>query len=257
MSNPITRVNLSIITAPDGRQVLGTAEQADAIEALAVLRKGGIGVVHGYVPASNWAVRPVQDITFISRFSTAKLYERKIDALKNIQFGDVASHIASEPKLKALSVERAMEIFEQRREMEISSMERTIIDKDRSDAHRQGHDRCYIQFGDGIKVNLVTEKNPSDGLKYPVLTNGVPRIASIMVSALFLQTRTVTEGKRKVVNSGAPVLMSNAIARVLNSRSVGLKMLSLKDDNFASMKIQKREFLPEDVKNIPSDILLG
>ena len=79
----------------------------------------------------------------------------------------------------------------------------TTLSGDRSDSHRAGHDRCYAHVADGVKVNFVTEKD-KDGLMQPVLTDGLPTAASIMVSYLEINRTTRKEGEYKVVNSGAP-----------------------------------------------------
>ena len=57
-------------------------------------------------------------------------------------------------------------------------------------------------------------------------------------------------GVRKVVNSGAPVLMTNAIESLLNDRSVGLRTLSLKEGNFERLVIDNEVVLREDVAGL-------
>ena len=116
--------------------------------------------------------------------------------------------------------------------------------------HRQGHDRCYATITNGIKVHFVTEKNDEDGLMHPTTVNGYPVVDSIMINALFLNVTTITEGERKVVNSGAPVLMGNAISKVLNQRCVGIRTLSLKADNFEKVVIDHNAIIPENVKGL-------
>ena len=61
---------------------------------------------------------------------------------------------------------------------------------------------------------------------------------------------TRVEGVRKVVNSKPPKLMSNAIESVLNKRSVGIKTLSLKEDNFERLVIDNEVVLREDVAGL-------
>lgn len=232
----------------DFGKVWASAQQAEAIAALEQTRKGGFARVYGYKPSTDWVESPVQDISLITRFSTEKLYQRKRAALDSISFNDVKPAIAANPKLAALSVDKQRALFHERLEQEVESLTKTL-DGDRSDAHRQAHDRCYLRIADGIKVHFVTEKG-ADGLMHPVLTDGFPTVASIMI--MYLENSKVTRvaGVRKVVNSGASVLMKNAISKLLNEKSVGIKTLSLKEDNFERLVIDKEVVLKEDVAGL-------
>lgn len=238
-------MNNTILTI-NGQKVWATEAQYDAMIVLNETRKGGMATVHGYIPKTNWKECPIQNIQFISRFSTLKMYERQIAALKALRFDQL--DLSKEPKLAALTEDEAREIFQQRKDKEIASKEKTLSN-DRSDAYRQSHDRNYIQVSEGIKVHLITETG-DDGLKHPVLTDGLPAVSSIMVSAIFLNTTTVKEGTRKVVNSGAPVLMSKAIQDAINRPGLVFRALSLKADNFDSLMIDKETVIPDEYINI-------
>lgn len=237
----------TLIVTPEGK-VWASQQQAETLEALIQTRKGGFARVYGYKPTTDWTVSPVQDIVAVTRFSTAKLYARKRKALEALTFADVADAIAANPKLAALTVADARKLFDERKAQEIESIETTQAG-DRSDAHRQGHDRCYMNLADGVKVHFVTEKG-SDGLMHPVLTDGFPTVASIMLTYLENSKVTRVQGTRKVVNSGPSVLMKNAISSKLNERSVGLKTLSLKEDNFERVVIDGEVILKEDVAGL-------
>lgn len=237
----------TLIVVPGGK-VWATAQQAATLEALTLTRKGGFARVYGYRPSSDWVTPPVQDILMVTRFSYAKLLERKENALNCITFADVQPIIAKVPKLAALSEQEQRDLFVERKDDMIASINKTQ-DGDRSDAHRQGHDRCYLNLADGVKVNYDTAKG-LDGLMYPVLTDGFPTVASIMISYLENSKVTRVEGVRKVVNSKPPKLMSNAIESLLNKRSVKLKMLSLKEDNFERLTIDGEVVLREDVAGL-------
>ena len=238
-------------TANDGRTVNLTASQVEAIQTLSNTRKGGVGSVTGYKPTSNYVEgkEPVQNIQLIANFSTANLYARKIKALQEIEYGDVVKHLFDDEKLSSLSMNETLDIFNARKAMMIASMQKSL-DGARDDAYRAAHDLCYVIIGD-VKCHLVTEKKTVDGKKttVPVMDKkGNVTVASIMVNYLELNKTTVVEGERKPKpNSGLPVLMSNAIKKCLNKRSVDLKTLSLKADNFTSFKVDKKEFLPEHV----------
>lgn len=239
-------------TANDGRKVRITTAQAQAIEAMDNTRKGGCASVVGYVPTTNWVTSPVQDIQLISHFSTENLYKRRIKAIEAITFVDVKELLTQDEKLRALTMPNAIALFEERKAMLVKSMQKTLEGDDRSDAHRQAHDRCYVHFGD-VKVHLETEKG-DDSLMHPVTEDGVVFAKSIMVPYLELNVTTRVKGERKVVNSGNPVRMSKAIERCLNKRSVQFKTLSLKADNFEAFRVDGQEFLPEHVASF-GDIL--
>jgi len=237
----------TLVVVPGGK-VWASRQQADTLEALTLTRKGGFARLYGYKPASNYEVSPVQDIVMVTRFSTEKLYERKRKALASITFDDVKDAITREPKLKTLTVTEQEALFNERLQEMVDSLTKTL-DGDRSDAHRQGHDRCYLHLAEGVKVNYVTEKG-KDGLMHPVLTDGFPTVASIMLTYLENSKVTRVEGVRKVVNSKPPKLMSNSIESVLNKRSVGIKTASLKEDNFERLVIDSEVVLREDVAGL-------
>lgn len=241
----MSNTNLVLYTYAD-REFYCTEAQAQALDLLRDTNKGGFGSVYGYIPESKWDVSPVCDIQFLSRFSTEKLYQRKLEALNGITFNDVAGFIAADPDLSKKSMAECLSLFNERKTMEMDSLVKTL-DGDRDDAHRQGHDRCYIHISQGVKVNLVTEK-AKDGLKYPVLHNGLPMVASIMLMVLELNRKYVKEGVRHVTKSGAPVRMSNAIKKLLNSRSVGIQALSLKPDNFTKLTLSGKTLTAEELK---------
>ena len=240
----------------DGNAFRCTETQREALESLSVARAGGIATVYGYSPSTDYVTRPVQDIQLLTRFSTKRLYERKLAALLDITFSAVKANVANDPILSALSDDAALELFSARKGMLVESLSKSIEGTDRSDAHRQGHDRCYARVADGVRVHFVTEKD-SDGIMQPVLTDGLPTVASIMLNALFLNVETRVKGEKKVKKSGAPVLMGNAIENLLNQKSVGFRALSLKEDNFDRVVVSRKSYLPEEVSGIPTDILNG
>lgn len=236
----------SIITI-NGERAWATDAECEALRMLSETRKGGFATVHGYVPKSNWMKekRPVQDIQFLSRFSVSKLYQRRIDAIMDLQFDDLADAIAKDSKLSEKSDSELREIFVARKMKEVEAMTKTLNGV-RDNAHRQAHDRNYIHVSEGVKVNLVSEMN-EDGFKIPVLRDGVPTVKSIMILAIFLNVKTLVEGERKYTNSGAPVRMSNAITATLNRPGLDIRTLSLQPGNWQSITIDGEELLTENL----------
>lgn len=215
---------------------------------LDVLRECGAGrfaAVLGYVPVGkDWIEAPCYDATFTSRVNVANLYARKLAALEGICFGDLAEAIARTPKLATLDSDTLAGIFAARKASEIASL---LGERPDTEAHREGQARCHATVADGlphgVRVHYVTAKG-SDGLMYPVLRDGLPVAESIRLTVLE-QSRTYRkQGVRKVVNSGAPVLMGNAIRSLLNKRSVGLTSLTLRD-NFEAVRIDGHTIAPE------------
>ena len=230
------------LKANDGRMVSMAAQQANAIQEMNNTRKAGFASVTGYVPTTGYDVSPVQNIQIITHIRIDKLYERRLEALEAVEFKDVAPFLAAHEKLAALSVNECIALFNERKQKEIDSL-KTSLSGNRSDNHRQAHDRCYAHFGD-VKVHLVTEGKP----KEPVTdSDGNVQLASIMVPYIELNVTEVKKGKRKVINSGTSVLMKNLITKAMNKRSIVFKTLSLKADNFESFKVDGKKLLAEDV----------
>lgn len=237
------------MVADDGRKVVMTAAQADSVKVLAKTRKGGCASVIGYRPSSNWDVVPTHDIQMITRFSYKNMMERKLAALQEINYKDVAEKVATDPVLSQLSAAECLKHFNDRKAKLVASLSKG--DDEPKNAHQLAHERVYAMF-DGIKVHLKTEK--VDGIKEPVIENGKCVCETIMVPYLELNVKETSPGVRKVVDSGAPVRMGNHIEGCLNKRSVIYKTLSLKADNFEAFRIDRQEFLPEDVAEF-GDIL--
>ncbi len=140
-------------------------------------------------------------------------------------------------------------MFDERKQMLMNSLQKSL-DGDRNDSYRQAHDLCYAYVGD-VKVHLQTEGKP----KEPITDeDGNVFVASIMIPYLELNVTETQKGKRKVVNSGGAVRMGKQIEKCLNKRSHVYRTLSLKEDNFESLKVDRQEFLPEEVANF-GDIL--
>ena len=238
MSN-FSVVNMSLITVSD-KTVWATPQQCETLKTLTDSRKGGFARVIGYKPTSGYVTPPVVDMTVTTRFSYQKLIERQAAIIETITFEQ------AEPYLVKANVNVTdTDLFEQRKAMMLASIKKTT-DGDRSDAMRAAHDRCYINFADGVTVHLRTEK--VDGIMQPVLQAGSPVIDSIMLNVLEVSRTVRQAGERKIVKSGVPVLISNAIDKVARDSGVRqMKRIALKDDNFESLKIDGETITPDDI----------
>lgn len=222
-----------------------SARQAAALDALLETNAGGFATVKGYVSTSGRVTPEVADITFISRFSVEKMYQRKIAALQALTLAECLSELRDHPKIKATTTEALFEAFDVRKASEIASMEKTLAGV-RDDAHRQAHDRNYCTLGQGVKVHYLTEKN-SEGIMVPVLDGGVPVVDNIMLNILQVSKSVIVPGEYKSVNSGVPVLLSNAMKRKV-PKTCNMKALSLKEGKFESLHIAGIEMIPEEFR---------
>ncbi|MDA3834381.1 MAG: hypothetical protein PF495_13435 [Spirochaetales bacterium] len=231
----------------NGQSFLCSPRQAAALELLMDSNAGGFASVKGYVSKSTGEVF---DSTFISRFSISRMYERTIEALEGFTAADVIDRIRDNPKIKALSTQDFYDAFDARKAAEIASMQKTL-DGVRDDARRQSHDRNYHTLTNGVKVHFVTET--VDQVKTPILKNfdgeTLPVVESIMLNIIQVSKTTIVEGEYKTVNSGVPVIIGNALKAIL-PKSCKMKNLSLKEDNFESIKLAGLEYIPEDFKGL-------
>jgi len=224
----------------DGVKFVCSARQASTIDTLCQTRKGGFASVKGYVSSSSGEKA---DHTVLTRFSTEKLYGRKIKALEALTLNDIAADVAANPKLSALPFGDLTKAFEDRKAKEIESMNKTL-DGVRDDARRQSHDRNYARVTDGVKVHFLTEKRGD--LTVPVRNaDGLPIVKNIMLTVVGISKNVLTEGTHKVVNSGVPVLLSNVMEKHM-PKSTKLKTLSLSEDNFDSIVIDGETLMPKE-----------
>ena len=230
----------------NGQDFLCSPRQAAALELLMDSNAGGFASVKGYVSESGKIEPETADITFISRFSVENMYKRTIAALESLTMNDIMDDVRDNPKIKAMSTDDLYAAFDDRKATLIASMRKTL-DGVRDDARRQAHDRCYHTLTTGVKVHFVTEKIGKETV--PVLTDGLPVVKSIMLNILQVSKNVTKPGVYKVVNSGVPVILSNAITKHL-PKSCKMKALSLKEDNFESLKLAGLEYLPEDFKGL-------
>lgn len=222
-----------------------TAHQGEALQQLSDARLGGFGTIHGYRPLTGYVQPPKLDIQFVSRFSTERLYLRKVEALKSITFSDVQETIAQSAELDNMSANALKSLFHARKAALLASLA-TTLEGDRSDALRASHDRCYVHISKGIKVHLVTAPNPDDeGRKWPVLTKGYATCEAVHISILEINRHVVVPGVPKIVRHGAPVLMGKAIEALLNKRSTSIRSLSLRVGNFDKLVMSGKTLSPD------------
>lgn len=219
-----------------------TAAIIAAVETLLSCAGGRFAAIMGYRPVGkDWVTVPKYDATVLTRFSTERLYERKLAALDAITFDMLADAIAADPMLSKMDDAALREVFTLRKAMERDSLTRTRVD---TQAHRDGQERCHATLAAGVRVHYLTAK-ADDGLMYPILRDGLPVADCVRLSVIEQSRRYIVKGVRKIVNSGAPVRMGNAIASLLNKRSVSITSLSLRD-NFDALSIDGRTVEPDD-----------
>lgn len=226
----------------DGRDYHASARVAETLQTLQTLRKGGFASVTGYTPDAKKYEEgkvPVLNIRFISRFSTRNLYSRKVDALKSLSFESIT---IKGDKVAALTTEDQKTLFRSC----VDAMVASMTTEDRTDAHRIAHDTFYIRVCEGVKVHLKTTKVGKETVLVHA-EDGLPIAQSVMVATIETGRTEVTAGEKKKVNSGAKVQMDKCIERTLNRKSVGLAYLSLKEDNFETLRMDGEVFTPESI----------
>ncbi len=234
-----------VIFQHDGVKFACTTKQRNALNLLMESRTG-FATVHGYMSTSGRISAETSDINFIAKFSYANLYSRKRKFLENVTIESIAEAINKQPKLSATDPVILAAEFEVRVAKEIESIDVTASG-DRSDARRAAHDRCYGKLGRGLKVHYKTVKG-ADGTM-PVLIDGIPIADSIMLSIIEIGRKVVHSGEFKKVNSGIPVLLSQAIKSIM-PKGLIIKTLSLKDDNFLTLSIDNNVILSENMKSL-------
>lgn len=239
----------------NGESFYASKKQADALEELTSTRAGGMATVKGYVSDSKRITPETADINCLTRFSYFRLLTRKIAALEALTV-EAMTEAAKHEDLKALAPEAFEKAFNDRRAYLVASARKTL-EGIRDDAHRQGHDRCYIRIAEGIRVNYKTVD--VNGIKQPVTlpdtdengvmqTNvpGLPMAETILLDIIEINRKVIIEGEYKPVKSGVPVLMENVMLSLL-PKGVKFKALSLKPENFDSLHISGKEINPADV----------
>lgn len=237
-------ITKALVESSNGNQLWISPSEVNLIETLEHCNKGGAACIHDYVASSKRISPETSDYQVITRFNYTRLLNRTLIALNGVNFADVNLDTIPDNKLKGKS---RQEWFNDAKDALVAAATKTI-DGDRSDARRQGHDRCYESFGDGIKVHYQTEK--VDGIMQPVLTNGYPSVESVKLSVLILNKTVKVEGEYKPVNSGALVLAKNAINKVMNQRSIGIRTLSLKAGSFSKLSIDHNVIIGDDIKGL-------
>lgn len=231
----------------DGQKFWASTDQAASLNVLNDTRRGGLARIYGYVAKSGRVEPTVYDATITTRFSYKALVERKLKATKALTLNSILPYLdLSNPKFKGVGTVKLEAIFDERKGDEVSSLE-----GNGNDAQRDAHNRCYAHIAHGIVVHYTTEKSATDGLMHPVLIDGFPMAESIMLNVLEVKRNVRNAGTYKVVNSGAPVLISNAIKAKLKADGIrSMKRLSLKEGNFERIAIDGEVMLPEDMVSL-------
>lgn len=239
-------MNTRTLITVNGQQFWASKEQAESLDVLSQARRGGMARIYGYVAHSGRLSPTVYDATVTTRFSYEALVKRKLEATKALTLKDILPFLdLNNPKFKGMDMVALNTIFQARRADEVNSLEGKG-----NDAQREAHNRCYAHISHGVAVHYTTEAD-SDGLKQPVLLDGFPMAESIMLNVLEVSKTVRVAGTYKVVNSGAPVLISNAIKATLKAKGIrSMKRVALKEGTFERLAIDNEVVLPEDVVSL-------
>lgn len=235
-------LNTRTLIDVDGAKFWATSEQAQSIAVLIESRKGGFARIYGYVAKSGRLTPTVYDATVTTRFSYEKLVARKREATEAVTLNEILPFCRDNPKVKTATLDFLEATFAERKQDEVNS-----YNGQGNDAQREGHARCYAHVSDGVAVHYVTAKG-DDGLMHPIITDGFPTADAIMLNCLELSRNVREAGTYKTVNSGLPVIISNAIKAALKAKGIrSMNRVSLKDGSFERLAIDGDVVLPEDV----------
>ena len=210
---------MEIVATINGTELNVSMKLLAVLEPLIEARKGGFAYLKGGVFTSGRTKATVANVWFNSCFSYTNLLDAKVLALTEME-GIEGVDPALFTTAKAELIASAMKTLEGHRE----------------DAHRQGHDRCFLRVVDGVKIHYVTEK-VGDRME-PVLTNGLPTAKSIQVSALEVARKVVEPGEYKKVNSRPLTLAKKAIEKALKAKGIKTpKTFTLQEDKFECLSI--------------------
>lgn len=215
---------MEIVATINGMEVNISMKLLAVLEPLIEARKGGFAYLKSGVFTSGReeGKATIANVWFNSCFSYTNLLDAKVLALTEMNGIDGVDPVLFS-SAKAELIASAMKTLEGVRE----------------DAHRKGHDRCYLRVCDGVKIHYITEKNNISGLMEPVLaSNGKPTAKSIQVSALEVARKVVEEGVYKKVNSRPLTLAKKAIEKALKAKGIKTpKTFTLQPDKFDSLSI--------------------
>ena len=239
-----------ILVTYNGNSAWATPEQAQTLAMLANTRGGGFAVVHDYVATSGRTEPEVYDATLLTRFSYRKLVARKIEAIKALTADDIFERMWDEPKLRGFGISRFIAEFEARRKRELENLAGTSLELS-SVVQREAHQRCYLFVAEGVNVHLRTAPDDRGYMQPELGDQGFPIVDSIMLNCIELSRRVSKPGVYKKVNSGMPVLISNAINAELKARGVrSMQRLSLAPGKFSGLSIDNSTILPDDCKQL-------
>lgn len=176
---------------------------------------------------------------FLIRAATScgSVYGSTLDELNAVTFESLDADALAKwvPSKGKNSFATAREQFNFCMEAKRASILKTLSG-DRSGAHREGHDRCSRSPLAGVTLDLVTEKR-EDGLMHPITNDKGEFIAKgLRLHGVVIQKAVITEGEKKVVNSGSKVLMDSIIEKAMNAKRVALRTFSLMDGKFEAVR---------------------
>ena len=73
----------------NGKEIWVSKDILANLEVLEQTNKGGFATLNGYISSSNRTIPEVSNINFTSRYSYSNLLNKKLDAIKSINFDDV------------------------------------------------------------------------------------------------------------------------------------------------------------------------
>lgn len=191
---------------------------AKVIDAINETGRGQFGFIKNHVSGEvgkDKCIRPkVSDMWFLTNPRYDRWLARKREAVTALDVETVAarsSKLWDKMREKAGKNADITALFEKAKKEILDSVAKTEAG-DRSDGHREGHDRCYVRLGN-VTIHLATAPD-SNGLMAPVRDERGRMIAEGCMLPFYAIKRVYSdEGEYGKVDSRALTLMKKAIEK--------------------------------------------
>ena len=211
--------------------------------------RGSFAFIRGHVSESKRTTPEISDKWFLSAPRYDLFLARKLAGLEKVTLEDVIPLLPrskTNPKQDFFTkMGEETDIGEMFAECKNTLHARYSKDDSRTAGNVLGQvaTNCHIE---GIKCHLLTAKVPDSGLKRPVLAeNGLMTVDSIKVAFYCIRKRVYQKGVYKEVNSGAPVMMRNAIEAAMAKAGVRTHWteFSLQKRNYTALSMNSAVIL--------------
>lgn len=216
---------------------------AKVIDAVNETGRGQFGFIKNHVSGEvgkDKCIRPkVSDMWFLTNPRYDRYLARKREAITGLDVSKVsekAGKLWDKVREKAGKDADITALFEKAKKDILDSAAKTEAG-DRSDGHREGHDRCYVRLGN-VTIHLATATD-TNGLMTPVRDERGRMVAEGCMLPFYAIKRVYSdEGEYGKVDSRALTLMKKAIEKATGLHD--FKTFNLSKANFTTITFNSR-----------------